>query len=366
MFCKHCGAGLPETGKFCPVCGQKRDDLPADPQTASETPVTPVEEQMPVEEQPAQMPVEAQTPEVPTMEPASDFGEPAPTTDEPAPTTDVPAPDFGEPVPVFPEPSYAPMEDFVPAEPPKKKKGKRILISVLASVLVLALIGGILVYALVFNNPTYKLVKAAEKSGEAFTKLFDHCENLKAACSNLSSHDLENSAAMGFSFGVDDEVVDIELNMDTKAKELSGSLGMPTSSNRLCLYGNEDMLAFGVDSYPDENYYLPMKNLGDELVEAGLLGAADTETIDALNQLDLFASASPGTFSKAHEKEYEAFEDSLVIEKSDSAIPDAEDSLTVYSATADWSIYLDLCEALLEESGLSTLIGVENPVLDSM
>ena len=310
MFCKHCGAELPDNSKFCPNCGQTADSAP----------------------KPTEAPGAAPAPQPAMPQPPVDY--------PPVP----PQADFAQPVyeGVNPE-----------TEPPKKKKGKRVLISVLVAVLVLALVGGGLAYALVFRTPEHRLERAWDKTEEAFSQLYGNCGNLKQGLSNLLEMREAKQAGLDITASVEGEEISLVSNIDGVKKEMRMDITQPYSTDPLVFYVNEEMMAFTVEGYMEDSYYLPLENLGDELVNAGLLDADQTETIEMLNNLDIFKSVDfdMEEFRASHAKQIESFQATASLEKTDRTIAFADAASTFYEFRMDWQAGMDLILEMYREMG---------------
>ena len=178
MFCSQCGAPLQEGAKFCTNCGTQIPGAPVPPPAAPEVPATPAPAEQPPEvitppvEVPA-APVEtpappAEAPAQPTEAPTQPTETPAQPTEAPAqpaepPATPIPPAQtvaWGAPVGQAPAQSAQPQADAQPPaqtvawqQPPQspqwqtppdpaqpKKKGKGLLIGIIAVVVVAALV----------------------------------------------------------------------------------------------------------------------------------------------------------------------------------------------------------------------------------
>lgn len=144
MYCSRCGVPLPEGSAFCPQCGA-RVAIPAQKVYSSEE--VPAQDAAPSEE----------------VFVFDDFN----AADEPIAPNAFSA-DEGT--------TYAAAPEVVP--PVKKRNRKRLVISLVAAVLALALVAGGLVYALVLRKPEVQLAWALNNTKEEFGELWGHCENL--------------------------------------------------------------------------------------------------------------------------------------------------------------------------------------------
>ena len=166
MFCSNCGSQLSDTAKFCTNCGA----AVAPPQEPVYTPPA----------APAFTP-----PEQPLYVPDGRVFTPPQQTAEPVYTA--PEQPMYAPEPIFtapqqpmyaPEPAYIPQPQ--PVSAPPKKKGKGILVAVIAAVLALVIIGGILIAGQTGNDQkTFDQAVSLFQEGEyaAALKLFEQLDD---------------------------------------------------------------------------------------------------------------------------------------------------------------------------------------------
>ena len=257
MFCKQCGKEINNTSKFCPFCGTPVTVMPAPaaaPVPEEKTPVeaspvaeTPVEaapvaeapvEAAPVAEAPveaapaAEAPVEAApAAEAPVAEapvpeaPAQPVMNQAPVQPQPAMNQVPPMqpqPAMNQVPPMQPQPAMnqAPMQPMgnqpyqqpgqppfspIPADKPKKKKGKAGLVIAIILIVLLLAGGAAAAYFFIFASPTKKINSAIEAGNmETVVELYDKVnsekdkdeikENLLAYTEALETSDMNEQA----------------------------------------------------------------------------------------------------------------------------------------------------------------------------
>lgn len=325
MYCSHCGSALPEGSALCTQCGVK-----------IETPVPPAPTPEPsIPESPA--------PVVPPIGAAFS----APAADA-VPTFDR-FPNMAEP------PFAAPGES---APPPRKRSRKRLIFSLIAAVLVLALLAGGMVYAFVLNTPEAKLLRALENTGEELEEVFEHCKNLNAVveCGKELYESGKLSYACEVTSDIDYEPVSFSLraDIDRQQKQLGGSVdfnfGSTIPTIQMQFYLNEESLALGLPQLLDDVYSIPMKDFGKKLLASPLAKLAEIEDSDIISDLSFncFAETDWDDFRKQYPEEASAFLDSIRIEETDEAIPKAERGLEAYSLRVDWQCADELLKAYME------------------
>ena len=357
MFCTKCGNQLPEGSRFCTSCGAQLEAAPV----AEETSVPEVE---------------------------NTYAEPA-VWEEGTPAEEA-APVYGE------EPQAA---EEQPAE--KKSGKKRIVLIAVAAAVVLALLIGVIALIGAVGSPEAKLAKAAQKSGAELEELLGNSDNFVKLLDNAKALSEKGEVTMKLDYAMDDRFegfynmtqgVALQISCSQKSKELavSGTIestldypdypeGGYDQSYEFVAYANEKELMASMPDVLDDAYSLPLKDLGAKLVESDL-GALledelENEALDALECLDvnLFADVNWDSFKKAYPDEAEEFMDSLVIEKTDEEIPNADEELKVYSITWDMEAYADMMvayelyafDALLGEGFCDNIDDIENELEDS-
>lgn len=325
MFCGRCGSALPEGSAFCPACGAQVEASAESAPVVQETPIVPPTS--------AEIPVSNEIP-IPAEVPA-DFSE--------APS------DFSEAPANFSEDYAAP-----PVKP--KKSHKRLVFSLIAAVLVVALLAGGLVYAFVWNKPDNKLEAALENTGDEFRKLLDNCDNLNAVLENID--DINSSGK---------ESVELEMSGVSEAQPLSLKIRADGDMNKKCLSGTVDISVpgtiptIGAQYYMDREqlvlaipelsknaYSVPTKDFGKKLLESPLAELLDIEYNETLAELSL--DIFPQSDLQSYDDLYDRFMDCTVVEETDEKIPKADDSLTVYRVTLDWKQVAELFADLMENS----------------
>lgn len=385
MFCTKCGNQMPDGSRFCTSCGAAMA-VPAAP-VAGDT-----YEQAPAAREPVltEAPVFAE--EATPVEEAPSY-ETAPLWEE-TPETE----------PFYtPQQEAASTEEALPAEPVEKKSGKkRIILLAAAAAVVLALLVSMIALIVAGSSPEAKLFKAAEKSGEELAELMDDSHNFVAMMENAQALYEKQEMTLKAGYSMKQEMsgyykmensIALQINASQKDKELSaeGSLvsnfeypDYPEYSYsqdyKVALYADEKEMIAAMPEALDAAYSLPLKKLGEKLFVSDLgkllEDELDDEAIDALQKLDvnLFADTGWAAFQKAYPDEAKDFMDSLVIEKSDMEIPEAEEGLKVYSITWDMKDLSDLIvayqrysiEEALGEDILRELDDVEDDLRDSL
>ncbi|MGN1306554.1 MAG: zinc-ribbon domain-containing protein [Faecousia sp.] len=353
MYCSHCGSALPEGSVFCPHCGVKINTadqpVPELPITGAAMPAAPsIAEEASV---PADAPVAE---EFPTQ------GETPFAAEVPAPYAS-PATEGNPGSDAFPAAEGTPFDaGIAPAPLPRKRSRKRLVFSLIAAVLVLALLAGGMVYAFVLNTPEARLLRALENTGEALEDVFARCKNLNAlaarggelSASGKLSYALELSSDSGY------QPFSYKLCADTdlENKQLGGSLDFTVDDAippiQLQFYLDEESFVLGLPQLLDGVYSIPMKDFGKKLLASPLAKLAEIEDSDALSELsfNFFAEISWDDFREQYPEETAAFLDSIQIEESDEVIPKAEDGLEVYSLRVDWQCADALLHAYMEYS----------------
>lgn len=352
MYCSHCGSALSEGSAFCPHCGVKINTAA---QPVPELPITDATRAAPsmVEEAsvPADTPVAEEFPTQSETPFAAEFSAPnaSPTTEGDSDSD------------AFPAAEGTPFDaGIAPAPLPRKRNRKRLIFSLIAAVLVLALLAGGLVYAFVLNTPEARLLRALENTGEALEDVFARCTNLNALAARgeelSASGKLSCALELSSDSGYRPFSYKFCADTDRENKQLGGSFDFTMDDAippiQLQFYLDEESLVLGLPQLLDDVYSIPMKDFGKKLLASPLAKSAEIEGSDVLSELsfNFFAEISWDDFRKQYPEETAAFLDSLQIEESDEAIPKAEDGLEVYSLRVDWQCAGALLQAYMEYS----------------
>ncbi len=325
MFCGRCGVLLPDGSAFCPRCGAKVEP--------SAQPMA-----FPTSEPAAEIPVPDNIP-TPAEAPSDYFEAPAGFSEAPADFSEAPA-DFSE--------------DFTAPPVKPKKSHKRLIFSLIAAVLVVALLAGGLVYAFVWSKPENKLEAAFENTGDEFRKLLDNCDNLNAILENIgdirgsdkASVELEMSGVIEFQPMSLKVRIDEDLNKECLGGTVDISVPGTIPSISAQYYMDNEQLVLAIPELSKNTYSVPTKDFGKKLLEsplAELMGIEYNKAIAELS-LDVFAQSDP----HAYDDLYDRFMDCAVVEETDERIPKADDSLTVYHVTLDWQKVAELLAELME------------------
>lgn len=324
MYCGHCGTAIPEGGLFCPQCGAK-----------AEAPTQPDPVPVPVQESPMSEAPSAVIPPVP--ETASVPGE-TPASEETPAAEDL---FFAEETPAKP-----------------KRSHKRLIFSLIAAVLVIALLAGGLVYAFVLNTPEHKLANAFENTYEDFLDLFDNCDNLKAVSKSVNkiidSRQYFLGVELSGEIGDESFACTVELEQDKVAKRQSGEIALSAPDTmpdlNLSFYGDEEKLAFSIPALFENTYSIPTKDFGKKLLDSPLGELMELDEDDVADiSLDLFAEFQWEDFIQKHSKEYKALKDSYQVTEVKEQIAGMPE-LTVYRVTLDWNAAGDLYRAFQEQA----------------
>ncbi len=337
MLCSHCGAAMPEDGSFCPACG------------------TPVPEPVNAAAPEQQTPVSEEAPAVPET---IDCSEESAISEEA----------------VIPEEVAIPGEAAAPEELSKPHSKKKLVAGIVAAVAVLALVGGLLWYFLVYNTPQNRLERAIEKTeaqlrealGES-ERLQTLLENAKALCerreytlsmelhSNVeqdltavgfgtlnSRHDFE--AALHYSF--EREALAAAIKYVEQISTTGSTNELPDLTDRntekeINLYADREQAQVQTaDS--DKVYTVPLSDFGKQLEQSPWKRVIAMSGVDEkvqelfpLLEINLFPDFSEKAVKAAGGKPLVRFLDSLTMEETDDTITDAPKELTVFVCKPD-------------------------------
>lgn len=268
MFCKYCGAQLPEDAHFCGACGKglaEAEEMTSTP--AQETPAAPVE---PVQE----------APEAPAQ-PAFEVAQPAPEN------------------PVQPAFAAATPDASVPEmEAPQKPKRnvKRILTAVIAAVVALAIIGGGIAFAMDYFSPESKLERALEKTGDALDALFDELPNLSRVAEIVE--EISENKAIGVTLSMNEPLSGSALEMrcdawlaDSLRERVSFHYTDGSEAMDLTGYIVPEGAQYAMPGVLADRYMLPFENLEQTLPNSYFGQNLDEETAQILILLTQFMSS---------------------------------------------------------------------------
>lgn len=334
MKCRTCGNELPDSARFCNVCGApQQQEQPAPeaalaPTTLDET--TPA----PAEEAPAQ-PVDGA--EAPADAPAADAAQPTLPEDPEQPLWDADVPQGYVVNPAYETP---------PA--PKKRNRRKILAITLPSVAVVLVAAALALYFLMFNTPTYRLMRAAKRTGELLQAQFVDCTNLKKAVQNAKTLDQKEefsvelnveSAGDGQSYGIK---ASSRVDVSRAKREALVTVSSESNGNSFDLtLADFDGTAYLTSdrALSGDVYSLPLENLGKELKDSALAEALGLDVDENLS-IDPFTDASFATYRASNPAAWTDFTDSLEVESLGK-----EDGDTRYRVTAD----AEALQALVED-----------------
>ena len=343
MFCGRCGTPIPEGGLFCPRCGAKAE-VPAQPDPIPVPQEPPVDTAAPVPEEP---PVAA--PAEPEVVPPAEEAVP-PVQEEPV--------FFAQGEPVIPQDFAAVPEEPLPEKP--KRKSKRLLFTVIAAVLVVALLAGGLVYAFVLRDSDGPLEAAFHNTGEQFRALLENCDTLNKVLDNVTeiTEAGKGSVLLNTTFAESYVSMDlsVQLDYDQKKNEAGGevSFSAPGYIPELAvrLYSNEDELRIAAPELLKDTYSISLKDFPEKLANSALgemLGVDDELEVSEFLQSFGGTSQVPDFFS-LYGDEVKAIEDSVEVTETDKKIPGAKGDLTVYSVTVDWDAVSELIKAVVKDT----------------
>lgn len=274
MFCKYCGAQLPEDAHFCGACGkglaeaEEMTSTPAQELPAQETPAAPV---APAQEAP-------EAPEQPAFEAAA---QPAPENpDQPA---------FAAAIPDASVP-----ETEAPQKP--KRNIKRILTAVIAAVVALAIIGGGIAFAMDYFFPESKLERALEKTGDALDALFDELPNLSRVAEIVE--EISENKAIGVTLSMNEPLSGSALEMrcdawlaDSLRERVSFHYTDGSEAMDLTGYIVPEGAQYAMPGVLADRYMLPFENLEQTLPNSYFGQNLDEETAQILILLTQFMSS---------------------------------------------------------------------------
>lgn len=319
MFCTKCGNALPDDARFCTVCGAAMaapadapTEAPATAEPAAEPVAAPeVTEAVAAPEAVAEAPEAVEVPTEPLAPEALPNDEQASVAEESV---------------NYAAPSCVPYTEEAPVAPAPKKGKKKLILLIVAAVLALALIVGGVIFAVAYNSPEAKLARAFDRTGEALSEITAKAETFRGILGNLSR--LKDGKTVELGVEIEDPsmtAMDISLRVDQDMKnkqlyvDINGSTIEPYNFS---IYADQEQLIASVDGL-DTNYSLPLENFGEKLYDSdlGLLleEELDPEVMDILYELDidLFRTNDFSDIKETCPEEYEAFVDSIVIEKAD-------------------------------------------------
>lgn len=332
MKCRICGNELPDSARFCNVCGAPQQEQPAPeaaltPTTLDET--TPA----PAEEAPVQ-PVDGA--EAPADAPAADAAQPTLPEDPEQPLWNADVPQGYVVNPAYETP---------PA--PKKRNRRKILAITLSSVAVVLVAAALALYFLVFNTPTYRLMRAAKRTGELLQAQFVDCTNLKRAVQNAKTLDQKDELSVELNVESagekwSDEKVACRVDVSRAKREAAIMFSVESDDYSVDLtFADFDGTAYFTSDrmLSGDVYSLPLENLGKELKDSALAEALGLDVDENLS-IDIFTDASFATYRASNPAAWTDFTDSLEVESLGK-----EDGDTRYRVTAD----AEALQALVED-----------------
>lgn len=332
MKCRICGNELPDSARFCNVCGAPQQEQPA-PEETLVPPTLDETAPAPAEEAPAQ-PVDGA--EAPADAPAADAAQPTLPEDPEQPLWNADVPQGYVVNPAYETP---------PA--PKKRNRRKILAITLPSVAVVLVAAALALYFLVFNTPTYRLMRAAKRTGELLQAQFVDCTNLKRAVQNAKTLDQKDELSVELSVESagekwSDEKVACRVDVSRAKREAAIMFSVESDDYSVDLtFADFDGTAYLTSDrmLSGDVYSLPLENLGKELKDSALAEALGLDVDENLS-IDIFTDASFATYRASKPAAWTDFTDSLEVESLGK-----EDGDTRYRVTAD----AEALQALVED-----------------
>lgn len=332
MKCRICGNELPDSARFCNVCGAPQQEQPA----LEETLVPPTLDETapaPAEEAPVQ-PVDGA--EAPADAPAADAAQPTLPEDPEQPLWNADVPQGYVVNPAYETP---------PA--PKNRNRRKILAITLSSVAVVLVAAALALYFLVFNTPTYRLMRAAKRTGELLQAQFVDCTNLKRAVQNAKTLDQKDELSVELNVESagekwSDEKVACRVDVSRAKREAAIMFSVESDDYSVDLtFADFDGTAYFTSDrmLSGDVYSLPLENLGKELKDSALAEALGLDVDENLS-IDIFTDASFATYRASNPAAWTDFTDSLEVESLGK-----EDGDTRYRVTAD----AEALQALVED-----------------
>ena len=332
MKCRICGNELPDSARFCNVCGAPQQEQSA-PEETLVPPTLDETAPAPAEEAPAQ-PVDGA--EAPADAPAADAAQPTLPEDPEQPLWNADVPQGYVVNPAYETP---------PA--PKKRNRRKILAITLPSVAVVLVAAALALYFLVFNTPTYRLMRAAKRTGELLQAQFVDCTNLKRAVQNAKT--LDQKEELSVELNVEsagekwsDEKMACRVDVSRAERKALMTVSSESGDNSFDLtFADFDGTAYFTSDrvLSGDVYSLPLENLGKELKDSALAEALGLDVDENLS-IDIFTDASFATYRASNPAAWTDFTDSLEVESLGK-----EDGDTRYRVTAD----AEALQALVED-----------------
>lgn len=318
MFCVKCGAQLPEGVLFCTSCGAQQNQ-------------------------------EAQPTAAPVAEPV-----------EAAPEAAAENVSYSDPNSQWPENAG---DSTANENAPKKGGKKKLIITIAAAVLALALVVGLVAFIVAYSSDKAQLARAIGNAGDELKELTGNAETFHQMLENVADMDGKMTIEGGTSGknGSDDwysfeNETNYRISIDPDGKKLSyfvntsSALEYPSmpeynyeSDISIDIYVDEENLMASAPDVLDDYYSLPLQNLGEKLYDSDLAyimeeeGEVPEDVMDILYELDidLFSNRSLDSLRKLCPEEYDAFVDTIVVEEVDKSMPCDADCDSVFYVTWD-------------------------------
>ena len=267
------------------------------------------------------------------------------------------------------------MEDAsnpVPA-PPKKKSGKMLILTICASVLVLALAVGCAFFAVRATSPEARLLRAWNGTMEDLNDVTANAEIFNALVEQSKSYKDKSTTTVNYLMNMETDYFQEKNSITVRTHRdrtnhrmlVDGALEMEysyedyeefNSSTEIAyeIYVDSESLVLSLPDLLDDSYMLPTEHFGEKLLDSELgdflADELDEETLELLGKLDIDLTAlMDPKLTELCPEEYRLFTESISIEKCDKEIDLADGLEQVYEVSFDMSALLDLAFATADQ-----------------
>lgn len=273
-----------------------------------------------------------------------------------------------------------PQESPVRQEPTPKNTKKIVVPIVIGAVAVVVIAAVVAVICSAFS-PESVVLRASKKSGEEFAELFEDSEEFSRFFENFAKISSlgEYNADLDFDYNtiLQDSVsftdVSLKVNVAERSASVNGDLVSKSSSHTESIsvkaYMDENDITLALPDILDESYSVPLDKLGEKFIDSEMgdlmLGDLADEQLDLIGKIDLdpYADVTYEAFKKHDTEAVKVFEESLVIEKSDKIIPNADVDMKVYRVACDMEALADMIDSYSSFS-MVTRYGIDRETLD--
>lgn len=396
MICAKCGQSMPDGSCFCPYCGERIAE-PVQPDPVAETvmpeslqtetvaePIQPeaIQEELSTEPIRLEVPlveiiVDPVQSEEPTAAPVQERVEAGDEVEElPVPTQET------EVIPERDE-SDCPCEsqEDRPAESVSRKKKSKsmLLITIVAAVLVAAVLASCVLFFVRAASPEVRLLRAVNSSKEDLAEITSNAKTFNAMAAQMKAYEDGTSTTTSYLTNKSDEffsesshitvtthrdyvnhrlLVDGELSVSTMYEdyeELNSDVKLEYQ-----IYADTESLVLSLPNLLDDSYKIPTDRFGEKLLDSELgeliTEDMDEETVELLRALDIdLATLMDPKWTELCPEEYQLFVDSIAIEKSEQTIPNAEGIEQVYVLKFDMTALRELVLATVKQFIISSI-----------